>query len=703
MSKAAIFAIFIASVIATGALAQGVQPAADPTPPGWTTFAAQIADAKKSMMADPKATVEKARKANAFAQAQPVSAYRSEAIATSLWLEGEALTRINQVKEAQVALDAALKLANADKKTTRLDGDLALSEGRLADANGNIALALKNYQRAHDIFARLDIPRYQSIALQCLGNIYEKAHDYNREIAYYRRASQVYSDDPALELSADNNIGFALQGLGRYDQAIDRFNNALKIAKTLDSPFLEADILTNLAATYARSNRFSDAEKTANKALKLLAHQKDTGQEPFAWGAKAEVEYERGDVLGAVADMNRAFKGLDLTKTISPFRDMHKFAYQIYARAGDYALALQHLEAFKRLDDEGRSLTASANLALLGAQFDFANQRLEIEHLKSEQLKRDMSLRESRAATQRALFAAALILGLLVILWISWRHMIVHRHRDELTKTLGERDVEIERRIKVEAQLRLAMEAAETANRAKSHFLANMSHELRTPLNAIIGFSNLMTLGTMSPAKNKEYAEDINASGRRLLVILDDILDMARIDAGAVKLEDEEASIREIMDLAIATLEEEIPGHGKSIHVQNGGDEIRLRCDRTRLRQVVGHLLSNAVKFTKLDGSVEIGFEIVRDGVDIVVTDNGMGIPPEKLTFVLEPFGQAESTYARTHGGIGLGLPIVKSLVELHGGLFTLSSKLGVGTSARVHLPATRILHPKTNSLPLAS
>ena len=689
MHRAAFLSVFIMA----GALS-GAHAAAPPT--GWANFDAQIADAKKTMMADPKAALAKAQAAEAIARAQHASAQRTRSLATCLWLEGEALTRINQVKDAQVALDRALKLVSKDGTATRLDGDLALSQARLADTTGDIALALRSYQRAHDIFARLDIPRSQSIALQGLGSIYDKAHEFDREIAYYQRASQVYDADPALELSAYNNIGFALQQLGRYDEAIDHFKSALKIAKSLDSPFLEANILTNLAAAYARSHRFRDAESTADKALTLLSDQKDSGLAPFVWGVKAEVEYERHDISAAVEDMNSAFRGVDLTKTISTFRDMHQFAYRIYAAAGDYSLALQHLEAFKRLDDEGRSLTASANLALLGAQFDFANQRLEIEHLKSEQLKRDMSLRESRAATQRAMFGAGLWAGLLVILWISWRHLTLRRHRNELAGTLRERDTEIARRITVEAQLRLAMEAVEQASRAKSDFLANMSHELRTPLNAIIGFSNLMTTGRLVLAKCQEYAVDINAAGRRLLVILNDILDMARIDAGSVALDEDEIDLAALAAEAIAALNDETPVQGRSVRVGGDGSDAQVRIDRARFRQVLVHLLSNAVKFTGPDGEIDIAFERVPDGIDLVVRDNGIGIPADKLSFVLEPFGQAESTYARAHGGIGLGLPIVKSLVELHGGVFTLSSKQGQGTTARVHIPSQRVL-PETN------
>jgi signal transduction histidine kinase len=690
MSKAVLFALACAA-----AFAAADAHAAAPLPEnasGWTAFETKIADAKKAMMADPKTALENARQAVALAQAHSASARKNEALATGFWLEGESLTRINKTAEAKIAIDQAAMLAGADGETTALDGNLALSQGRLADASGNIGLALKSYQHAHDIFARLNIPRYQSIALQGLGAIYDKAHDFGREIEYYRRASQVYSEEPAFQLSAANNIGFALQQLGRYAEAIEDFQQALKIARTMQSPFLEANILTNLAAAYAKSHRFSEADSAANRALKLLGPKDESGGAPFVWGVKAETEFQRGNVNAAVADIDRAFKGIDLKTTISAFRDMHEIAYRVYKAAGDSTSALAHLEAFKRLDDQGRSLTASANLALMNAQFEFANQKFEIEHLKSEQLKRDMSLRESRAATQRAMFAAVLLAGLALILWISWRHMTLRRHRNELRKTLGERDVEIERRIEVEAELRVAKIAAEQANKSKSHFLANMSHELRTPLNAIIGFSNLLAMGKLKPEKTQEYATDINVSGSNLLEILNDILDMAQIDAGTVTLCEDVVAPAEIVVNAVTAIESENPGHGKTIRISDRSADAHLRCDQSRLRQVLTHLLSNAMKFTDAGGEIDVSIDRVADGIDFVVRDNGTGISAEMLSLVLEPFGQAESAYARSHGGIGLGLPIVKSLVELHDGTFTLSSEIGVGTDARVHLPAHRVV-----------
>jgi signal transduction histidine kinase len=672
--------------------------------PHWDDLDILVTGAEKTMMTDPKAALQKARDAEAIADRLAKSPRRNEAVATSLWLEAQALTRLNQTGNARAVLNRAMKLAGADGKITKLDGDLALTNALIGQTDGDVGLALKSYQSAHDIFAKLGDTRKQAIALFGLGAIYDEAHDFNREIRYYSEAGRVYSQDPAIELSVANNVGYAQQQLGRYDAALVNFKTALNIGKSLKSPFLEVNILSNIAHVYAKQHQFADATQAANQALALLGKSDPNDGAPFVWGVKAEIEFERGALDAAAHDLDRAFRGVDLKTTVAPFRDIHEIAYKVYRATGNYPLALAHLEAFKRLDDEGRSLTASANLALMSAQFDFATQQFEIEHLRSEQLKRDISLRESRAATQRVIFTALLLGALLLVLWIGWRHLLVRRHRNvirqknvALTQTLAERDVEITRRIAVEQDLRLAKKVAEEANRAKSHFLANMSHELRTPLNAIIGFSDLMAHGAVVGPKFNEYAADINASGQNLLTILNDILDMARIDAGAVTLDESELPLAEIVEATISETETNKAAETKTIRFEGANREMRLRGDAKRLRQIMANLLSNAVKFTGADGQIAVCFEIVREGVDIVVRDNGIGIPQDKMAAIMEPFGQAESAYARLHGGVGLGLPIVKSLVQLHGGHFTMTSEVGKGTTARVHLPIDRVLQtPRT-------
>ena len=150
-------------------------------------------------------------------------------------------------------------------------------------------------------------------------------------------------------------------------------------------------------------------------------------------------------------------------------------------------------------------------------------------------------------------------------------------------------------------------------------------------------------------------------------------------------------------------IESEQPGHGKSIQISDRSGGVRMRCDESRLQQVLAHLLSNAMKFTDADSVIEVAIDRVEDGIDFVVRDNGSGISPEMLSLVLEPFGQAETAYARSHGGIGLGLPIVKALMDLHGGAFTLSSQIGSGTAARIHFPAHRVVPGATGAIVKAS
>ncbi len=676
----------------------GAAPAAEWRSQDWSTFDRLIADAQKLMMAHPDEALSAALQAAAIAERHKHVSRYSQAVATALWLEAEALTRTSRIAEARIAVNKASRIADGDKKVTKLDGDLALSRARIAESSGDFAAALRGYQRAHAIFVQLGIPRSQSLALLGLGDLYEKARDFDREIRYYREAAQTYSGDPAITLAASNNLGFAYEQMGRYNEAIPRFQHALSIAGSLNSPLLEANILDNLARSYANVQKLTEAERAANRALMLAGTIDRDGEARSAWGAKAEVDFRRGKLNAAAFDLQHALHGLDPKTTTPAFRDVHQLAYKVYRAKGDLPLAIVHLEAFKRLDDQGRSLAASTNLVLLGAQFDFARQDLEIAHLKSAELERDIRLRKSQAEVQAMVFATTILAGILLLGWIGWRHSLLKRHRNvitqknvELVDTLAQRDQEIERRTEVESRLRLAMQAAQQASRAKSHFLANMSHELRTPLNAIIGFSELLLSGRSKPEKSFEYAANIAEGGRHLLSVLNNVLDMARIESGKLNLGDQLIRLADLIDDALSALGGPSAHAGKEFRCPENRDVI-VRGDEARLRQAVVNLLSNALKFTGEGGLIEIHIERNEDGVNIVIRDNGEGIPPDKLPLVLEPFGQAENTYARTHGGVGLGLPIAKSLIELHGGRFTIESEWGHGTSVYIHLPEDRVV-----------
>jgi signal transduction histidine kinase len=252
----------------------------------------------------------------------------------------------------------------------------------------------------------------------------------------------------------------------------------------------------------------------------------------------------------------------------------------------------------------------------------------------------------------------------------------------------------IERK-RVQLQLVAEKEKAELANRAKSDFIANMSHELRTPLNAIIGFSQLMASEVFGPAGHpnyKAYSQDIQDSGVHLLAVINDILDLSKIEAGKAELHEEPVDPCDGIRRCLRVVAERAVAAGLALVERLDAGLPALRADKRMFKQIVLNLLSNAVKFTPAGGRVEIRAGLGDDGsLVIAVEDTGIGIAPADIAKAMSPFEQIDSSLNRRYPGTGLGLSLTKSLVELHGGSFELASEVGVGTLATVRLPPARL------------
>jgi len=240
---------------------------------------------------------------------------------------------------------------------------------------------------------------------------------------------------------------------------------------------------------------------------------------------------------------------------------------------------------------------------------------------------------------------------------------------------------------------------AEVANRAKSRFLANMSHELRTPLNAIIGFAEVIHNQFKGPVGNPQYvdfARSIHESGRHLVGIINDILDLSKVEAGKADLDEDVTHVAALIGHATSLMRQSIDSAQLRLEIQVEQDLPDVLVDARKINQVLLNLISNAVKFTPADGKIQIKARHAADGgVEIIITDTGSGIAQDELADVLKPFVQSRDTERSRVQGTGLGLPLADQLMKLHGGTLTLASTRGVGTSVTVHIPRARRIEPQ--------
>ncbi|TAL03164.1 MAG: hypothetical protein EPO08_04890 [Rhodospirillaceae bacterium] len=304
-----------------------------------------------------------------------------------------------------------------------------------------------------------------------------------------------------------------------------------------------------------------------------------------------------------------------------------------------------------------------------------------------------MALSPTLLALLIALFTVLIALCTLAATFASRRNELALRLTAEVTA--HKRDQE---------RLVISMKAAEDANKAKTAFLANMAHELRTPLNAIIGFSEIMASGTFGrlPDKYADYASMIHESGTHLLAIINDILDTTNTETGSLTLQEARVDPREVVNFTSKIIGDMAAGAGITYSVDCVGPLPEVRADGAKLRQILINLLSNAIKFTPSGGRVGLTVRSTPEReLEFKVQDNGIGIPAHMMAVALSPFGRIDSNLARRYGGVGLGLPLTKRLVELHGGTLEIDSVPHQGTIVTIRFPAWRCVQPDMAAEPV--
>jgi signal transduction histidine kinase len=602
------------------------------------------------------------------------------------WLRAEASARLGETDKAEQISQRALTAVARLEPQGQLHADILMTRGGIAlDAN-RVRDAFELFRRAHDIFHKLGHTRSQAIALQNIGTIYSFAGDQRSVLRYYAQAQEVHQGDTALAQAAANNLGTAYRELRDYAKADAQFRRAITLARELNSPVLEARALNNLASVALLRGRLDEANGIADRGLRISRSGDAAEWAPFLWGVKAQVALARGNVTAAIGLLERTFAGADLNTTPFYFRDFHESASKAYREAGNLELALGHLNALKRLDDEAREIRSSTNTALAAAQFDFSSQELRIARLREEKLARDVKIERARARQQLILLAAAFVLLIVLTVAFFW----IRRSRNQTRAANRE--------------LASTNSQLDKALKAKSEFLATTSHEIRTPLNGILGMTQLL-LGrrALDPAV-RDQVRVIDSAGTTMKAIVDDILDMSQIEQGRVHVErapvDLHALVGDVAGLWRATAQTK----NLDFQVDLANAPGLIEEDERKLRQIGFNLLSNAVKFTRA-GSVRLRVFTQEQGgqqqLVMEVQDTGIGIASDQLAAIFEPFQQADGSTSREFGGTGLGLAISTKLAQALDGSITVTSEPGVGSTFALVLPLRLI--ERSAAVPVSS
>lgn len=644
------------------------------------TYQQSIDVANERMPRDPGAALQAARTAETVASR--LGDAGDGKIAEALWLQAEALVRTDSAGQAAPIVERALGLLTATGNE-RLRGDLLLTRGAIHVEQAQVAAALGDYQLAFRSFQTAGDRRKQAIALISLASLHREGADFASALKYYSQALSTYGGDPAFALSVLNNRGNVLTEMERHVEAALQFERALTEAERLGNQALVSQVLRNLARSYLSSGAIDRADATIRRSRQIAETLGDESGVRQTSSVAARVALERGDVAGALRLVERSFAGVDPTETTLTFRDQHRTAHMVYARAGDSARALVHLTALRRLDEQATQIATSTRAALMSARFDFANQELQIANLKAEELRRNIAFERSRTQFQQVLFAGIAAATLIVLALLAYNLVTVRRSRNKVHAA--------------NIELGASNVALEKALAAKTEFLATTSHEIRTPLNGILGMTQVMLADSGLSGVLRDRVGIVHGAGLTMRALVDDILDVAKMETGHLTVSLEPTDLPSMLQEVTRMWEEQAKARGLAFALDMKSAPHWVETDPGRLRQMVYNLLSNALKFTETGGiTVRIARAEAMDGprMRIVVRDTGIGIPAEKQAEIFESFKQVDAGTTRRFGGTGLGLAICRNLAGALGGEIRVESEPDIGSTFTVDLPLREVDAP---------
>ncbi|MBS0658338.1 MAG: tetratricopeptide repeat protein [Verrucomicrobia bacterium] len=598
-----------------------------------------------------------------------------ELIATQ-WI-GRCHFAMGELSEAERYYVAAIQLARELKDTVR-ENQLLNSIGVLHDSRGDYESAARYLLEAIALAERVQDTTGLVTSRTNLGTTFRHQDRHEEALAQYQLAESVLpQSDTYMRGLLANNIGDAYAALKQFDKALAAQELTMAAARKLNSREIMAGARESLGVTRQAMGQLDQALAEFHEALQIYRWINIRDGIMKCLNRLGAVQAARGEHAGAIAYATEALALAEAGQRLDAIRTACETLVRSQRALGNLAAAFEYADKLAPVQEQLRGAESRKRIAEVEARYQAERSQRQIEVLRAEsEVQRVELLRQDMRRSE--LLAGVIVLGGVVLL--LWNRFRLKRRGEEALRRQNEALAEARRR-------------AEAANRAKSEFLANMSHEIRTPMNAILGFAEL--LNGRVQGEEREFLQAITGSGHTLLRLINDILDLSKIEAGKLDLQttptDVSRLLREVQQMFSLQAEQK----GVRLELEIAGElPARLVLDEVRLRQILFNTVGNALKFTDR-GQVTLRARAEGSGGErtlvLEVADTGIGIPLAEQKRVFEAFSQVSGQSARRYGGTGLGLTITQRLVEMMQGRIELESEPGQGSTFRFAFPGLKV------------